>query len=760
MANTLFAYESLDDKRIKTVDVQLEYFDPEMSFDKSTILNRLKTKTGERFSQTTFDSDLKMLYDEYDRVEPSVNLQGNEVVVNLKVWPKPLIHAINWEGNKRYSKKKLQKELGIKPNRVFNRQEFNKSFNKVKEYYVKRGYFESQLSYSIVPVEGKNMVDINVQVDEGPSGHIKKIVLKGFNKQEQNELLGMIHTKQYNFLISWLTGQGIFHEDMIEQDRMSILNYLHNKGYADARADIVIEDDPASDKIIVRINAVKGQLYHVGVITYDGNTLIADADIKKKFLIQSEDIYSPEKIRDTAQAIKDLYGQKGYIEADVQYEARLNESEPVFNIDFTIEEGQQFRIGLIRVFGNSQTQNKVILRESLLVPGELFDSRKLKATQTRLEGIGYFKNVNVYAVKSNDDLGLGPNYRDVYIEVEETTTGSISLFLGFSSTDDIFGGLDLTERNFNISGVPCMFSNFSKLRGGGEYLHARASLGKKQTNYLISWMDPYFRDSLWRFGFEVSATTSNKLQASDYDIDTYGFSIFASYPLTTYWTYGTKYRFRYTDADVSKKAGFTARELDNSGILSAVSTSLSYDSTDSAYKPHRGIRTGLEAEVAGLGGKFQFLKLSYVNTLYQQLWSRGVMKYRGEIRTIQPFGNQFHRVPLSERYFLGGDSTVRGYKPFILGKKSNGDPLGGLTSLLLSIEYDQEIFKMLDAFIFADAGSISQHAYQIAKIQASVGGGVRLELINRTPIVIGWGYPINPNPGESQKFFFSMGGQF
>ena len=145
------------------------------------------------------------------------------------------------------------------------------------------------------------------------------------------------------------------------------------------------------------------------------------------------------------QSIKDLYGRKGHIDANVQYETHLVSTEPVYNVNYQIDEGEQYKIGMVRVFGNVQTQAHVILRESLLVPGETFDGAKLKATQSRLENIGYFKSVNVYAVRTTDDQALGDNYRDVYIEVEETTTGNVSLFFGFSSADNLFGGLDLSR---------------------------------------------------------------------------------------------------------------------------------------------------------------------------------------------------------------------------------------------------------------------------------------------------------------------------
>ncbi len=753
--------QSPEDKTVKSIEVQFEHPDPTYSYDKSLILNRMKTKANDHFSQTIFDSDLKMLYDEFDKVDPVVTTQDNQVVILLKIWPKPLIHSISWEGNTVFSTSKLQKELDVKPNTIFNRSEFNKKFNKLKEFYVKRGYFDSELSYSIEPTPGKNAIEIFIHVQEGPSGRIKRIIFNGFTKKETSQIMDMILTKQYNFLLSWLTGKGLYNEDMLEQDRMLVINLLHNKGYADATVDIAIQEDPVSNKLIVRITANRGTLYHIGKVTFSGNHLVTDEEILKKMTIHEGSIYSPEEVRNTSQAIKDIYGHKGYIEADIQYNAILMENEPVVNIDYTLTEGEEFRIGLIRVFGNERTQTKIILRESLLVPGDLFDSRKLKATQERLEAVGYFEHVNVYAVRSTDDLGLGSNYRDVYIEVSETRTGSFSLFTGFSTNENITGGLDLTERNFNIKGITKLFGQPHKLRGGGEYLHTRLSVGKKQTNFLISWMDPYFRDSLWRFGFELSETTST-LQSSAYDIITYGGSVFAQYPITALWTYGLKYRFRYTTADVDKSAGEAALALENGGILSAIVTNLSYDSTNSPYKPFRGLRSTFEAEFSGVGGKFIFLKLSYVNTLYLPLWKRGIAKCRLDLRTAQPFfGNAIKRIPLSERYFLGGDQTVRGYKPYILGKKSSGgDPLGGLTSILLSGEYDHEIFRRLDFFGFIDAGMIAQDPFSYTELQASAGVGARIEVMNKAPIMVGWGFPINPKPGESQKFFFSMAGQF
>ncbi len=780
----LISAELYDDRKVSQIEIIVDSEDGSQ-FDSSPVLSRLKTQEGDDFSQLTFDSDLKTLSDEYDRVEPSIKLQNGQVYITIHIAPKPIIHQIQWNGNLQYSTSTLQKELDIKPNTLFNRQEFNKAFNKVKEFYFKKGYFESQLTYYLQPVAGTNQVDIWIDVQEGRPGHIKKITLNGFTKTEQDDINEQMYLKKYNFLTSWVTGTGIYRDEALEQDRMTILNYLHNKGYADARVQIDLIDDAESGKLIVEITAHRGQIYRFGTISFEGNTLISNEDIQKRLLSAKGDSFSPDKVRDTSQAIKDLYGQKGYIDASVQYEIILMEDEPVFDIRFSIDEGQQYKVGLVHIFGNVSTKGNVILRESLLVPGETFDSRKLKATQQRLEAIGYFKSVNVYAVRSADDDSLGDTYRDVYIEVEETTTGNISLFMGFSSMDDVFGGIDLTERNFNLRGLgKALGGNISALRGGGEFFHVRGTVGKKQNNILVSWMNPYVNDTLWRLGVELSRTFS-ELQ-KNVVVVTYGGSVYTNYPLTNFWTVGMRQRLRHSKDNLSlhplddsqlaeQSVNQVKQELNQNGLISAFSGNLSYDSTDNAFKPHRGWRSYFETEMSGIGGSYNFFKISYLNSIYFGLWNKGTLKLRGDFKYILPFGKtKQNGVPYSERFFLGGETTVRGYKPFLLGPvvmlqnaagnyEPTDTPYGGLSSSLLSLEYNQEIFRMLDIFAFADVGSVTFKEFNITHIRPTTGVGVRIDIGNRTPIMVGYGIPLvkkDRHDGKWQKVFFSMGGQF
>jgi outer membrane protein insertion porin family len=242
-----------------------------------------------------------------------------------------------------------------------------------------------------------------------------------------------------------------------------------------------------------------------------------------------------------------------------------------------------------------------------------------------------------------------------------------------------------------------------------------------------------------------------------------------NYPVTNLWTFGTRYRIRNAHNKLLKNKENVLtpdekREIFRDGLISAISASMNFDSTNSIVKPHRGLRSYIEGEYAGVGGDFYFTKFSYLNTLYMLLWPHGIIKYRFDLRSIWPIFSTSRpdQIPLSERFYLGGEGSVRGYKLFDLGNHfSNGDARGGLTSNVCSVEYLHELLPVLDAFLFVDAGSLSMKPARLRTFRMSWGGGVRVEVMNRMPMIIGMGFPANPGSHEEvQRFFFSMGGQF
>ncbi len=647
----------------------------------------MHTKTGNFFSQAEFDNDLKLLADEYDRIEPHIDVINHEIYITLHVWFKPTIREIRFCGNERISSKKLNKTLEIEPGTVFEREEFIKAVNKLRLLYVKKGYFESELNYEVIPIEisgAGNQIDVEIQICEGRSGKIREICFSGLTPQEENDLLELLITKRYNILMSWWTGRGVYHPEMIEHDRLQIINYFQNLGYADATVDLAIEEADCDDRIVLVINVNKGICYNIGQLTLRGNQLFEASEIWKQFSFGMGSVYSPEEFRTTIEAITNLYGECGYIDTNIDFQIALREDAPVYDVVVAIDEGEQFYVGLIKVFGNSYTQTRVILHECLLCPGEVFDIRKLEATEARLAYTGFFGAVNVYAVRSQiEDPRCERNYRDVYIEVEETDTGNLGLFAGFSSLDRLFGGVEITERNFNIAGITKVFqSGPNSLRGAGEFANAKINIGDKQTSYGVQWSKPYFLDTPWILGIDLEKA-NNRALSKAYEIKTYGGHIHATYIINPFLKYDIHYRARHTKVAINDRHNaLLLREGNRTGFISAAGMSLIYDSTDNPRRASCGFRSRLMYELAGLGGHFKFMKFAYLNAYYYPLSERGTLKFRGELQFIKTYGSTHPTdLPLSERLYLGGETTVRGYRSFIIGPKfANGEPRGGVSS--------------------------------------------------------------------------------
>jgi outer membrane protein insertion porin family len=743
------------------------------------IRGKITTKKGSFFSQSQFDSDLKMLAQEYDWVEPSVIFENEQMVILVKLWQKPQIRSICFEGNQSFSDSTLLGELELEDASVYDRALFSRAFQKLRTFYAKKGYFEAEVNYSVAEDPTNNCVDIEITVCEGRSGRISSLAFCGLDNDEIDDIVDCMVTQPWNIVSSFMTGMGHYDQTAAEYDQYQVLNYLQNRGYADAKVEI--DAVPSCDPrwLDVHIHASREKRYLFGEITYEGNEVVCDEVIDQLIKAEEGQCFAPDAIRDTLKNLQDIYGSKGYIEAIIDEDLTLREDEEIYDLHITIEEGEQYRVGLIKIFGNNYTQNRVILHETLLCPGEIFNTIKLSFTEERLRNIGYFDTVNVYAVRSSEEGGLGPNYRDVHIEVHETPTGSFGAFMGFSTGDDLFGGFNITEKNFNILGLnPETLKTIGPraLKGGGEFAHFTATIGQKTNSFVLSWTKPYFMDTPWAIGSDAERNWNGAL-AEDYEILSHTGTVHLRRNLNAFISVGTHYRIRNSVVHSKEKAKLESIQLreisGNNGWVSGAGFSLIYNSTNHPLRPSSGLRSRLDGEYVGLGGSHKFMSLSYVNSMYQPFGSNGVLKLRADFKFIQPLDipkkgeESLSTIPLDERLMLGGDYLVRGYRPYAIGPKFNNlpDPRGGLSLVLLSIEYNKPLLPMADFFLFSDAGYLSKRSWDVNtdNLKVSIGFGMKLAVMGPAspPIVIGYGFPLNAdNRSDIKRFFISMGAKF
>ena len=766
--------DMLEGKSIAKIQVQIEN-DENNSAQKQKILGQLRTKENDLFHQDTFDQDIKVLYQTYDWVDPTVTrTKSGELAIVIHVKPRPNIQKIDFTGNS-IKDSKLLKEASLKKGVPFNQKEFYKSLNKIRDYYIKNGYFEVQVSYNMKTLSKKEDIALQIFIKEGRQGYINNIVFKGFNRAERKYILDNLSTKKYNYLISWLTGRGLIKEDMIEHDKVSIIEFMQNQGYADANVNFNIVEK--NNRFVLEITLERGPLYHINSVHVQGVKIKQAKDIESGLSVENGSVYSPEKIKNDQELIKRKYAKDGYIDTNVAYNLVLNPDNNTFSLTYTIEESRKFRIGLIKISGNRYTQKKAIYNRIDLVPGEVFDETKLKSTQAKLMGTGYFTNVNVYAMPNDSDVFSDAEYRDVNIEVQETTSGNFSIGAGFNSTNSINGNIDFTETNFNVAGLTTLLKEGpSNLKGGGEFLSLKVGIGQESQNYTLSWMNPYLADTLWRFGVDVNYKRDS-YTAKNYVQNTIGGAITGTYPLSPFFSYGTRLRLRNDRTIIhGDPTELESKITENNGLVSAVALLCNYDSTDNIFTPHQGLRSNLECELGNIDRKvankpdFFFARYGYLNSYYLPISTRSTLKFRGDIKFQHALQKAMNDdFPMPERFTLGGESTVRGYNPGHVGPLfANGDPKGGISSLLMSIEYNYSLIPRVDAFTFIDSGAISTKMFSIAKLQSTYGFGLRLQVTSAIPMTIGLGYPIDKprtpdgsrNDSALQALFFNMSGQF
>src|SRR5439155_21435003 len=175
------------------------------------------------------------------------------------------------------------------------------------------------------------------------------------------------------------------------------------------------------------------------------------------------------------------YGGGGYVDLLITLEGMA--AEPALtDVDYTIDEGTRSFVNRVNIEGNTRTKDKVIRREVLVAPGDVFNTVRVDTTKKRLENLGYFSKVETYP----EDTGV-PGRKDLTILVQEKRTGSLSLGGGFSTVEQIVGTAELTQGNFDLF-------NWPSFTGGVQKFRLRLSYGMDSKNFLLNVVEPYFLD--------------------------------------------------------------------------------------------------------------------------------------------------------------------------------------------------------------------------------------------------------------------------
>ncbi|HEY0008500.1 MAG TPA: BamA/TamA family outer membrane protein, partial [Tepidisphaeraceae bacterium] len=442
------------------------------------------------------------------------------------------------------------------------------------------------------------------------------------------------------------------------------------------------------------------------------------------------------------------------------------DSKPVFRREagsvelvYEIQEGKPFRIGQILPRGNTRTQDKVILRELRLSPGDLYDSGKVQDATERLRGTPLFTNVRLTPV------GEDPESRDLLIEVDEARTATLTFGAGVNSNGGVAGNITFTQRNFDITNWPNSLSDLRTDRafvGAGQTLRISLEPGTVTSNASIRFTEPWILDQPYSFTGEAYYRTR---QREVYDDERLGGRVTLGHRFNEAWSGSIGLRAESVDiTNIEDKPirAFEILEEEGDHTLTSVSLSIRHDTTVGGVLPGRGTTSQATWESYGaLGGEYSFQKFNVSHdrfyTLYEDLLDR-----RTILALHADVGYIAGDAPFFERFYGGGINSVRGFSFRGISPRSgpDDDRIGGDFSVTASAEISFPLVEeLLRGVVFTDVGWVEPE-FEIGTIRSSIGAGVRitLPLLGQVPIAIDFAYPLTKDDeDDTQLVSFSLG---
>ncbi len=707
-----------------------------------TISSKMKSKEGEPFSKNTVQDDIRKLYGigYFDDIRVEIEAFEGGVKLIYIFMEKPAIIRLDVQGNKELETKNIREKITLTTGAIANLALITDNAKKIVLYYQSEGYWLA----TVVPVINKVTDDgiaLTFQIAEGPKVSIDKITIEGNTAVSDREIKRTMKTREW-WIFSFLTGSGVYSEEQIRADLFKIKELYQSKGYiyiAVSEPEVVLSPDKKD--LFITISLSEGDQYRVGSIKVKDNTVFSDAELINQIKTTSGLIFDRTALRKDIDKIIDLYMDRGYARADVDPLVDVKKEEKTADITLAVIEGGIFRIGRIDITGNIKTRDKVIRREMRLDEGDIFSKNLLTRSYQRINNLNYFESVDIRPAPKPDTQLM-----DIDVKVEEKLTGMLSIGGGYSSVDKFMVMGEITQTN---------------LFGKGLQLKLKVDLSSRRSNYNISLRDPWFLDK------PVSASIgvyNEQLDYTDYDKKATGGSITFGTELSEYVGTSINYQIEQVEiTNVSDNASSLIRDQIGSKLTSSISPSIWRDSRDNYLDPTSGSKNALYLTLAGLGGDNHFWKLGVDSGwFFPVIWDTTI-GLRGRYGCVRGYNSD--EVPLYERFYVGGISTIRGLG-FGEGGPVNeeGEKNGGVQQLIFNAEY---IFPLvnemkLKGVIFFDYGGAFDNSYSLSarNMRRTTGAGVRW-MSPLGPLRLEWGYNLDRRENEgNDKLEFSLGGFF
>jgi len=726
---------------------------------KETILSKVQTKPGGPYQDAIVSEDIRRIFalgyftDVQAAVEPSP--EGLKLIFVVK--EKPAIASVQVQGNRRLRPAKVRELLEVGEGDLYDPRKLKEGVDRLKAEYVRKGYPQCEVVSKVEVNEAANTATIYLLIDEGPRLRIAQVLVEGNEAFSDRRIRRLLKTRRRR----WFR-PGRYSEQVLEEDVERIRTFYRRAGYQDAEVRHTVYRDPAGVGLDVHFAIREGLQHRIGQVAVAGTVLFPEREIREVITLKPGSVYHEEALQEDLRLIKQYYGDRGYIHAQVTPNVQLDQETKRVNLTYQITEEELVYVNRIEIQGNLRTQDVVIRRELRIFPGEPFHGAHIRKSIDRLYNLGYFEEVSVDTQPTEH-----AEREDLVVKVKEAKTGSFSFGGGFSSIDRLVGLVEVEQRNFDWRNVP-------SFTGAGQDLRFRVEVGTVRRFFDLAFTEP------WIFGrpvsFGLDAFSRTRLRSSSlglaFEEEQQGGGIRLGKEFSDEIQVGTTYQlFRTEVSDVAAEASADLKAEEGRSTISMAGISVSLDRRDNRFDPTRGLFAFTSADLAGgpLGADRDFYRWQGGLSHYRPHAGRFVFESRARAGIVSAYSDTAE-VPIFERFFGGGSGTIRGFRERRVGPTdpTSNDPIGGEATFVGTLEEvmtvvtDERGRPIFKGSAFLDVGDVWKDVKDFGEsFKAGTGLGARVNT-PIGPVRLDLGFPLTDVGDETRKprFHFNLSRSF
>jgi outer membrane protein insertion porin family len=751
----------------------------QQSLSEKQILAVIRQREGEALNQAVLNEDVKRIWTMglFTDVKVLAEETPKGLSLTFQVLERPLVKEVRFFGNKEVSDGSLKDKTTIKEKDTYDQGKVAESIKAIEALYRDKDYYSVQVSTDTKPATEAGKIVVNFHVSEGIRMKIQKIIVTGNKVFSPDKIRGQMRdTKENGFF-----GGGSYDPDKVEADFENILKTYVREGYAKARLEGYSLDefgdhgkevvrkattfDEPNRQIILRFKVDEGQQYKITDMKLSGNKLFTEKQLNALIDFDKKKIFNKERWDEDLMKIRHEYANKGYIYAGVNPSYTYDDSRGEVSVSVDISEGNKAYIEEVRIRGNEVTKEKVIRRELKIKAGDAFDSEAITKSRMALTNLGFFEGVNIDTQPGSemDKLIL------IFDVSPERKTGTLSVGAGYSSVEGLVGFLQVSQNN---------------LFGNAQVVSANWEFGTLKNSYSLSFTEPWLFDTPTLFGTDIyKISRTQGFNSQGFNQVSTGGTLRLGRRLSDTWRVFNTYRYESDEtSEVQANLVGISEGIEN---ISSITPAIQRDTRDNIFDTSKGSFNSIAVTLAGgfLGGDRSFWKPVMDSKIFFQTpaifgwrWLNnfvlGLHGRVGAVYAFDPGPHVINDVPVSERFFMGGTDTVRGYYDRAIGASQIG---GGFYMGLFNAEYGFKPAPPLKLHVFYDAGNTwsvyDQISSQRPLLYPSAGFGMLFTIptsVIQIRLDYGWAlitednngpYPLAVAPG-SGRLHFNIGNIF